>query len=142
MNILTSFKGKTALVTGASSGIGMGFARTLAANGIDLVITARSEMKLQDLAQELKTAYGIKIYVIVLDLAEANSVYKLTEYLTENHIIIDILINNAGFGKWAKFLGEPLSSYHQMLTLNINSLVTLTYLLLPAMLEKKTRIDH
>lgn len=137
MNILTSFKGKTALVTGASSGIGMGFARTLAANGIDLVITARSEMKLQDLAQELKTAYGINIYVIILDLAEANAVYKLTEYLRKNRITVDILINNAGFGKWAKFLDEPLTSYHQMLALNINSLVTLTYLLLPAMLEKK-----
>ena len=69
MNILASFKGKTALVTGASFGIGMGFARTLAANGIDLVITARSEMKLQDLAQELKTAYGINIYVIIRSLS-------------------------------------------------------------------------
>lgn len=140
MDTLASFKGSTALITGASSGIGAGFARVLAACGIDLVITARSEQSLQDLADELKALYDIEIDVVVLDLAQTDAPQKLFDHLQQHNKSIDILINNAGFGKWAKFLHQPLDSYRDMLNLNIQALVDLTYLFLPAMLTQNKGI--
>lgn len=137
MNTFASFKGATALITGASSGIGMGFARALASHGIHLIITARSEQMLQDLADELKTKYQIDVDVIVLDLTESLATKNLMEQVQKLNKTVDILINNAGFGKWTEFLTEPLQSYQQMLTLNMNVLVDLTYLFLPAMLAQK-----
>jgi len=131
MNTFASFKGSTALITGASSGIGMGFARELASHGIHLIITARSEQMLQDLADELKTKYQINVDVIVLDLTESLATKNLMEQVQKLDKTVDILINNAGFGKWTEFLTESLQSYQQMLTLNMNVLVDLTYLFLP-----------
>lgn len=140
MNTLAAFKGSTALITGASSGIGMGFARTLAAQGINLIITARSESILQSLAHELSAKHDIEIDVIILDLAQAGAAEKLFENIQQMNKSIDILINNAGFGKWANFLQESLGSYQAMLNLNIQTLVDLSYLFLPAMLKQQKGI--
>ncbi|KAA8731616.1 SDR family oxidoreductase [Acinetobacter qingfengensis] len=137
MDTLALFKGSTALITGASSGIGMGFARILASYGIHLVITARSEQSLQHLAAELKAKYEVEIDVLVLDLTLAGAAQKLFNDIQHLNKSIDILINNAGFGKWANFLNESLESYHDMLNLNIHALVDLSYLFLPAMLARK-----
>lgn len=140
MDRLTSFKGSTALITGASSGIGMGFARILASYGIHLVIIARSKQILCDLAEELNRLYEINVDVVVMDLTAADAPQKLFDSVHERHQSIDILINNAGFGKWSNFLNEPIENYRTMLNLNIHTLVELTYLFLPQMLQQKKGI--
>jgi short-subunit dehydrogenase len=138
MTTLTAFKGATALITGASSGIGMGFAKHLAAHGIHLVITARSEPALQRLATELRHLHSVEVDVIAMDLSEPDAPQRLFEQLHDKPV--DILINNAGFGKWANFLEESPANYHNMLSLNVQSLVALTQLFVPGMLQQRKGI--
>lgn len=134
----TNFKGLTALVTGASSGIGEAFVRELAKNGANLVITSRSEKRLVSLSRELETHDGQWVRVIGCDLSQPQGANHLFNIVEEAGAKIDILINNAGFGKWCGFLDQDIDTYKQMLNLNIKSLVELTYLFLPAMLERNS----
>ncbi|QER38336.1 SDR family oxidoreductase [Acinetobacter suaedae] len=134
---LTKFKNSTALITGASSGIGKAYARKFASLGIHLILTARSAQKLHDLADELRKKYNVNIEVIVLDLAQPNSTQILFDEIQARELSVEILINNAGFGKWTKFLDQPVSTYQEMITLNISSVTSLCYLFLPQMLANK-----
>lgn len=127
-------KGKTALITGASSGIGEAFARELAKRGMNLVLTARSEEKLTTIAVEIATAYGVETHVFAGDLSEKQTPFELFQFTRKNNLAIDLLINNAGFGKWGHFLSENSSVYEDMLEVNINAVVKLTHLFLPPML--------
>ena len=135
MNI-TVFAGSTVLVTGASSGIGEAFARSLAKRGVNLILTARSEDKLARLADELRGEYRISVHVFPVDLILPDAPQQLLSNIKASGLSVDVLVNNAGFGKWAHFLGESLDMYDQMLSLNINALVRLTYLCLPDMLAR------
>ena len=127
--------GKTALVTGASSGIGLALARSLAARGTNLIITARSENKLDEIAAELRKS-GIDVQVFVGDLSQRGSAEHLFKQVTDAGLRVDLLINNAGFGKWGDFLDVNLEQYTDMLQLNINTLTELCYLFIPDMLKR------
>lgn len=122
-----------ALVTGASSGIGRDIARELSKKGYDLVIVARNKERLEELKQELKT----KVEVISLDLSKKENCMKLHEEVKD----IDVLINNAGFGDFGKFVDTDIEKEIQMIELNITSVHLLTKLYLKDMVkENKGRI--
>lgn len=129
------FKGLTVLVTGASSGIGLAFSRALAERGANIILSARSEDKLNDLAKELLKGRDIWVKVIPSDLSEIKGAKQLLD--KAKNIKVDILINSAGFGKWTSFTDQPLSTYRDMLNLNIGAVVELSYSFLPLMSDKK-----
>nr|WP_199158461.1 SDR family oxidoreductase [Pedobacter sp. ASV2] len=133
---MKSINGKVALVTGASSGIGKAFAYKLAEMGAILVLTARREDKLKELALKLNTLYKAKVYVFTADLSKKEAPQQLYNQILNSGLTIDLLINNAGYGKWTNFLDETIDEYDDMLELNINALVKLTHLFIPAMLKK------
>lgn len=93
-----SIKKRTALVTGASAGIGAAFARLLAAEGFDLVLTARREARLDALAAELARSHGITAHVVPADLSQSAAPQQLFDILQEKDIEVDFLVNNAGYG--------------------------------------------
>lgn len=117
-----------ALVTGASSGIGRDIARELSKKGYDLVIVARNKERLEELKQELKT----NVEVISLDLSKKENCIKLHEKVRD----IDVLINNAGFGDFGKFVDTDIEKEIQMIELNITSVHLLTKLYLKDMVKK------
>ena len=129
---------QTALITGASNGIGLELARIHAKRGGDLVLVARSQDKLKQLADELRAQYdGIQITVIAQDLTmpqAAQSVFAQTEQLG---IQVDILINNAGFGGHGRFFERELAKEQQMIQLNITALTELTHLYLQGMVARR-----
>jgi len=134
---MNTFEGATVLVTGASSGIGEAFARNLAEKRANLILTARSGIKLEQIADELRRTCSVSIHVLPADLSSKGAAKLLFEQIKASDLSVDVLINNAGFGKWAHFLGEDLDTYRKMLSLNIDALVDLTYLSLPDMLARR-----
>lgn len=130
---------QTALITGASNGIGLELARIHAKRGGNLVLVARSQDKLNQLADELRAQYhDIQITVIAQDLAmphAAQSVFAQTEQLG---IQVDILINNAGFGGHGRFFERELAKEQQMIQLNITTLTELTHLYLQGMVARRS----
>ncbi|MBU3750794.1 MAG: SDR family oxidoreductase, partial [Mycobacterium sp.] len=127
----------TALVTGASSGIGEQFALQLGRRGHNVVLTARSEGKMEDLARRLQAEHpDIDVTVIGADLAEPGSGAALTAELAARGIEVDVLINNAGFGSHNPLAEEDPENLAREIQLNCSSLVDLTARLLPAMLER------
>ena len=128
---------KTALITGASSGIGAEFARQLAAKKLDLVLVARSQDKLNHLAEELGQQYGVRANVIVQDLTETGASVSVARQVETLGVVIDLLINNAGFGDYGPFVESVLDRQTSMIQLNISALVELTHVFLPTMLERR-----
>lgn len=127
------------LITGASSGIGKEFAKQLASKGANLILTARTHSDLISVAQELEREHrNIWIKTIPADLSELNGPKKLFEQINDLGLSVDYLINNAGFGKFCEFSDESFETYHKMLMLNVNALVELTHLCLPAMVNKNS----
>ena len=100
---MKTFQSKTVLVTGASSGIGEAFSNQFAEAGANLVLVARSEDQLQKLSQNLQQKFSIECYVIVLDLSKENAAKELFEKTNSMNLEIDVLVNNAGFGKIGDF---------------------------------------
>ncbi|MGD1715194.1 SDR family NAD(P)-dependent oxidoreductase [Hydrocoleum sp. CS-953] len=129
---------KTALITGASSGIGETFAQELAAIKTNLVLVARSEDKLQKLANTLQSKYQIQTDVIVQDLTASGATKSLFEAVSQKGLTIDLLVNNAGFGDYGNFAGRLLEKQVNMIQLNITALVELTHLFLPGMQQRKS----
>ncbi|MEM7594991.1 MAG: SDR family oxidoreductase [Cyanobacteria bacterium P01_A01_bin.83] len=127
----------TALITGASSGIGEVFARELASKQTDLVLVARSQDKLEQLAIELRDKYQIKTVIIAQDLTEANSGKSIFDVVTKQGLTIDLLINNAGFGDYGAFSDRPLDKQLAMIQLNIAAVVELTGWFLPLMQQRR-----
>lgn len=125
-----------ALVTGASSGIGECFAKSLAARHYNLALVARSQAKLEALSQELKNRYGIAAEPLAIDLTEPGAAGKLAEALAGKQIEISLLINNAGFGCQGEFWKIPLDQQEQMLRLNIQALVELCHRFVPPMVAR------
>tara|TARA_B100001175_G_scaffold312381_1_gene318262 strand:- start:277 stop:1101 length:825 start_codon:yes stop_codon:yes gene_type:complete len=132
---MDTYKNKIALITGASTGIGKAMAIDLAAQGAELIITARSKEKLDALAMEIQTRGG-KAHVFIQDLSQPNSANKLHQQITEASLGVDLLINNAGYGRWGQFGDFTKDDYAQMIQLNITSLSDLCHLFLPAMVNK------
>ena len=120
----------TALITGASSGIGKELAKIHAKNGGDLVLVARSEDKLLSLKKELEATYKIEVLVIAKDLIEHKASLEIYNEITLKGIEIDVLINNAGFGGVGKFHERVLEDDIAMIQLNVVALTSLTRLFL------------
>ncbi|MFJ3139240.1 SDR family NAD(P)-dependent oxidoreductase [Streptomyces sp. NPDC086843] len=126
----------TALVTGASSGLGREFAARLAARGHDLVLVARSRDRLEAVAEELTKAHGVTVHVLVHDLARPGAGRAVARELAERSLTVGLLVNNAGFGTAGRFEEIPAERDHDLLMVNVVALVDLTHALLPGMLER------
>jgi short-subunit dehydrogenase len=129
---------KTALITGASSGLGKEFAKIHAKKGGDLVIVARSKEKLVALKEELEKEYGVHVSVIEKDLTEPNAALEVYNFVKFSKIEVDYLINNAGFGGIGKFHERPWDKDLSMIQLNIIALTDLTRKFLPDFVEKNS----
>jgi len=127
------FNGQRALVTGASSGIGEVFARQLAERGANLVLAARSQDKLDALAQELQERFGTSVEVRACDLSEPGAGAALAARLAERDVRIDVLINAAGFGLFGQLHEADPARTSQQVRLNVDALTELTCALLPQM---------
>jgi uncharacterized protein len=131
------FSGTTALVTGASSGLGEEFARELARRHCHLVLTARSADKLERLAADLARVNGVTTHVIVQDLSEPDGALALAQALKDRGITVDHLINNAGFGTAGRFESMDTEREARMVRVNCESVVVLSRALLRGMLDRK-----
>ena len=138
--IMNFYKNKTALVTGASSGIGAQFARALARKGCDLILVARREDKLRELADELSARHQIKAHVIARDLSEEWAARALHDEINRRELRVDILINNAGFASQGDFETLSAERLHREVMLNVTNTVDLARAFLPAMIERKSGV--
>jgi hypothetical protein len=127
----------TALVTGASGGIGEELARLFAADGHSLVLVARSRDRLERLAEELKGAHGVEARVLAADLARAEAPREIFEELSGASVRVDALVNNAGFGSYGLFAETDLGRELGLLQVNVVALTHLTKLFLPGMIERR-----
>lgn len=134
---MKSFAKTTALITGASSGIGEQFARQLAAEGADLIVTARSRDRLEALAQELSARHGVRVDVVSADLSVPGGVDALVRGVSALGVFVEHLINNAGFGAVGRLSEADPARLAAMVRLNCESLVLLTRHYLTPMLEKR-----
>ncbi|MCB1755354.1 MAG: SDR family oxidoreductase [Gammaproteobacteria bacterium] len=127
----------TALITGASSGIGLELARIHAGKGGNLILVARSKDKLETLATELSDHHGIKVSVIAEDLSRAESAQTIFEQTEALGLQVDTLINNAGFGGHGRFHQRELAAEQAMMQVNMVSLTNLTHLYLQGMVARR-----
>ncbi|HVF72089.1 MAG TPA: SDR family oxidoreductase [Chthoniobacterales bacterium] len=130
--------GCCALVTGASAGIGWEFARQLTGRAGSLVLVARRREKLEQLRDELtKRDPNLNVHLRATDLSKPDEVHALTDWLTEEKIAIDLLVNNAGLGDQGEFATTDRHRLTEMLAVNVASLTELTHALLPSMIERR-----
>ncbi|MGH9279852.1 MAG: SDR family NAD(P)-dependent oxidoreductase [Acidimicrobiales bacterium] len=127
----------TALVTGASSGIGRAFALGLAARGLDLVVVARRKDRLEELAAEVQSAHGRTVEVLPADLVDEAQRATVEARLADAGRPIDVLVNSAGFGTQGLFAELPVDDEDQEIRLNVLALVRLTHAALPGMIERR-----
>ncbi|GAA1258999.1 SDR family oxidoreductase [Kitasatospora nipponensis] len=126
----------TALVTGASSGLGVEFARQLAARGHDLVLVARSRDRLEALAERLRAEHSVAAHVLVQDLAEPEAAGRIGRWLAEQRLDVDLLVNNAGFGTCGRFEENDADRDREQLMVNVVAPVDLAHQVLPGMLAR------
>lgn len=129
--------GRTALLTGASSGLGEEFARLFAADGVDLVLVARRRDRLEALATELRAARKVSVQVIAADLGVPEEVERVIREVQSQGLEIEFLVNNAGLGNVGPFAGSDLAPQLVMVDVNMRALVRLTHAFLPAMLARR-----
>jgi short-subunit dehydrogenase len=127
----------TALVTGASSGIGAAFARRLAAESYDLVLVARNEQRLTDLAATLTDRHGVVIEVIVADLTDDSGRERVAARLDDPTRPVDLLVNNAGLSLNTPFLRSTAARETELLSLNVHAVMRLTLAALPPMVARR-----
>jgi uncharacterized protein len=127
---------KTALITGASSGIGLELARIFAREGYNLVLVARSVDQLRLLASEVEKAHGTRSLILAVDLAELGAAAYVFDQTGRAQIVVDILVNNAGFGQYGLFADNDLEECLRQIQLNVTTLTHLTRLYLPGMIGR------
>lgn len=127
---------RTALITGASGGLGLEFAGILAREKYDLVLVARNEGKLYALKNEFEAKYGISVYVCAKDLSVVDAALEVFNFTLEHDIKIEILINNAGFGVSGSFADSEWQKQYEMVQLNVIALMQLTHCFLNTMIEQ------
>jgi len=128
---------KTALVTGASSGIGLDLAKRFAAEGHDVALVARSEGKLKELAAALEAEHQVRAHVVTADLAQPRAAETLVAALEARGIAVDVLVNNAGYALYGAFTETDLADELNMIQVNIVALTHLTKLLVRKMVARK-----
>jgi uncharacterized protein len=117
----------TALVTGATSGLGLAFARRLAADGNDLVLVARDVPRLDEVAGELRSAYGRRVEVLPADLADRAQLQRVADRVADAARPVDLLVNNAGFGLGHGFVDGPLDDEERMLDVLVRAVLVLSH---------------
>ncbi|ANJ71199.1 SDR family oxidoreductase [Ralstonia insidiosa] len=127
------FRGKTALITGASSGIGREFAYALARRGAKLLLVARSRDKLHELTTELRRDYACDADFLTVDLSTTDAVPTVAHLLKATGTVVDVLINNAGFAAYGRFETIPWTRQRDEVLVNCMAAIELTHLLLPGM---------
>jgi hypothetical protein len=127
---------QTALVTGASSGIGLHLAHEFARHGHPLVLTAPVESELREVAAHMKSVHGVEAHVIAKDLEQPNAAQEIFDTLQSQRIEVDILVNNAGHGQHGKYWEVPIERHLSIVQLNIDAVLRLTSLFLPPMLSR------
>ena len=135
-NRAMKYKNKWALITGASAGIGATFARAYAAKGANLILVARREDRLRDLASELEAKHQIKTKIIAADLADPTAPQAIFDVLARENIPVDILINNAGYGLPGYYTDNDWAAHRAFLELMVTSYAHMTRLFLPGMLAR------
>jgi len=133
---MKNLQGKWALVTGASSGLGIDFAKLLAERNANLVLIARRTGPMEQLAEALRKTQSVQVLVIGMDLSRPGSAGELKAQLDARGIGIEVLVNNAGFGVYGEFLDQSVEKTTEMLRLNIMSLTELTHVFGQAMAER------
>ena len=136
----TPISQKTALVTGASSGIGKALAYHFAQDGYQLVLAARGEAKMQALADELQRQFKVAVTVIGADLETNDGAAQLHANIKARGITLSALVNNAGYGAFGEFKDSALASDLAMMQLNMNTVVVLTKLFMPDLLATRGKI--
>ena len=129
--------GRTALVTGASAGIGRAFAEVLAAHGYHLVLVARRADRLAAAAADFRQRYGVEALAITADLSEPEAPARLTAELERRGLTVDVLVNNAGYGVPGRFEQSPWARHDASLRVMVTAVCELTHRLLPGMIERK-----
>lgn len=131
------YRGRTALVTGGSSGIGLEFARALAERGADLILVARSEGRLREAATGLGAAYGVRVETLAADLSESGSIARISGAVAELGREVGVLVNNAGSGHYGRFAEGPgPDEVWEGVSLNVASIAALTRAFLPDMIRR------
>ena len=136
--IESHWRGRTALVTGASSGIGRAVAIDLAAGGCNLVLTARRRERLVELQRQLERKKSVRVEIVPADLAAPGEAARLVGEIKAMGLHVDLLVNNAGIGVAGRFATTPWERDHRMVQLNVVSVVELTKRLLPPMIERRS----
>ena len=128
---------KTALITGASSGLGKDFATLFAERGYDLVLTARRKKNLEEISINLTNQFGVKVFFISCDLSDLKSTEEIYNFCEESKIQIDVLVNNAGYGLTDSFEKISLKDHINFINVLSTSAIVLTRLFLPGMIKRK-----
>ena len=127
---------RTALITGASSGIGAAFAEVFASEGFDLAIVARREDRLLAVADSLRQKYGVAVSVFVADLSKRDALERLCADVAARGLQIDALVNNAGYGVPGSYVDSPWQRHEEFLQVLVTAVAELTYRLLPGMIDR------
>jgi len=136
--MITEWKGKWALVTGASAGIGKALAEELAKGGANLVLTARREDRLRVIAQELSAKHAIRSEIYVADLAQPSAPEAIFEFTQQKGLTIDVLVNNAGFGQYGELHATGTDRLLQMVQVNCTAVLHLTRLFVSPMVARRS----
>lgn len=135
---LDGWRGKWALVTGASSGIGQALAEQLGAGGANLVLTARRRRRLTDLKNRLRAAHGIRVESLAADLVHPDAPEKIFAFTEKRGIAVDLLVNNAGFGSYGDFHTRDRQRELEIIQVNCSAIVCLTHLYLSGMVKRRS----
>lgn len=130
------YRGRTALVTGASSGIGTAFVHALAQRGMNIILVARSLDRLGEIAADAATKHGVRTEVIAADLSEATAAETIRAQVEQRGLSVDLLINNAGFATHGHFESIPAKRDHDEVMVNVTAVVGLTHAFVPGMLQR------
>lgn len=134
---MQSLKNKNALITGAGKGIGKAVALALAAEGTNIILLARTKADLEKTAMEIE-AFGVKAFIVTADISDIKSVNEAVEKALTEFKTIDILINNAGIGKFGKFMDLTPEEFEQIIKVNLMGVYYATRAVLPGMIEQQS----
>lgn len=132
-----SFKDQTVLITGPTTGIGRDLAQLFAADGAHLILVSRNTQKLNEVKVELEAKHGIRALVIPMDLAMPGASSQLVAAVGRSGLEVDVLVNNAGYGVYGKFLDEPIDAQLGMIELHVAAPTRLTHAFLPGMVRRR-----